>query len=52
MGLIFRLFVPPFSIFLIAFLIAYPFHSGYHPIIRFLVAFALIYFTGALHMFG
>jgi hypothetical protein len=52
MGMIGRLFFPPFSIIIIALLIGYPFHSGWHPIMRFLLAALIIWCSGVLQGFG
>jgi hypothetical protein len=52
MEMVGRLFFPPFSIFIIAFLVGYPMHSGWHPIMRFLLAAAIIWCSGVLQGFG
>jgi hypothetical protein len=43
MGMLIRVFYPPISILVIALLIGYPFHSSWHPIMRFLLAAVIIY---------
>lgn len=45
MGMLTQLFYPPISILVVAGLIAYPFHSGWHVFWRFLVAAGIIYWA-------